>query len=79
MVSELREFIDEEKVLFGMRQCLKNDKKLSQIFVALDTRPEMLSKLNEKKFKVEQIEQSKREIAEKLELGFLCEVFGLKI
>ena len=78
MTSELREFIDAERVLFGMRQCLRHEKKLAHVFIAADTRPEMLEKLNEMKFKVEQIELSKKEIAAKLELGFLCEVFGVK-
>ncbi|HLC54330.1 MAG TPA: hypothetical protein VJK07_01745 [Candidatus Nanoarchaeia archaeon] len=78
MVSELREFVDADKVIFGMRECLRNGKKLGRVFIASDTRHEMHDEIKKLGIEVEQIELSKKEISDKLGIEFLCEVFGVK-
>ena len=60
MVSELREFVDADKVIFGMRECLRNGKKLGRVFIASDTRHEMHDEIKKLGIEVEQIELSKK-------------------
>lgn len=78
MVTELQKHIDSEMVLFGLRESLKNSKKISKLFVAKDARQNIMRQLNEKNMDVEVLSLNKRELNDKLALGFECEVFGIK-
>lgn len=78
MVHELKRGIEEGKILFGIRQVLKNSKRLNKIIVADDCRKETLSLLDKCNLDIELSGFGKEDIANKLELDFKCEVFGLK-
>ena len=77
MVQELQKFITQDKILFGMRECARQGKKLKKAFASADTRVEVIERIKNMGVEVKQLELQKRELAEKLELGFMCEVFGV--
>lgn len=78
MVVELKKHVDAGKVFFGIKENVKNHAKIKKAFLVNDARKETLKMLEEKKIEYDFLDVSKREVSEKLELGFLCEVFGLK-
>lgn len=76
-VKELREGIEAEKVLFGVKQALKVGKKAKNIFIAKDTRDETVEKLEKAELAFDVL-KSKTELTKELNLDFECEVFCLK-
>ena len=78
MVSELKRRIESGRVFLGIKESLKNMQKLDKIMVAADCRREVIDILKNKSINVEILEVPKEELANKLELGFQCEVFGFK-
>lgn len=78
MVSELKKSIEADKAFFGIRECVKNVKKLDRIVVCSDVRDSTMSLLRKHKMEVEILDINKKELADKLEIDFLCEVFGVK-
>ena len=78
MVHELKKAIEEKKVLFGIKEIMKNTKNLEKVFVAADCRNEIIGILENNKIIMEPLDFSKDELASKLTLDFKCEVFGLK-
>ena len=78
MVHELKKSIGAGKVLFGVKQSLKNSKTLDKALVPEDCRDDVINMLEENGVDVEFIEFSKEDLASKLELDFKCEVFGIK-
>ena len=77
MVKELKDFIERDKVLFGMRECVKHGKKLAKAYVPADSRAEITEQLAKMGVDVSKFELTKKEVAEKLPLSFMCEVFGV--
>ncbi|NPE26438.1 hypothetical protein HNV12_00350 [Methanococcoides sp. SA1] len=75
-VKELREGIEAGKVLFGVKQALKQ-KKCKNIFIAKDCRDSTVEKLEDAKLEFDVL-KSKEELAKELNLDFECEVFCLK-
>tara|TARA_B100000315_G_C14108010_1_gene376815 strand:- start:201 stop:467 length:267 start_codon:yes stop_codon:yes gene_type:complete len=75
-LKEIKDSIETESVLFGIRQSLKNAKKLSNVFIAKDTRDETVEKLESAKIEFVVL-KSKEEISKELNLDFECEVFSL--
>jgi ribosomal protein L7Ae-like RNA K-turn-binding protein len=75
-VKEIREAMENGRVLFGIRQALKS-KKLKGVFIAKDTRDETVEKLEAAKVEFDVL-KSKAELARELNLDFECEVFSLK-
>ena len=75
-VKELREGIEAENVLFGIKQALKLGKKAKNVFIAKDTRDETVEKLDAAKIEFDVL-KSKAELAKELNLDFECEVFSL--
>ena len=78
MVHELKKRIDDGKVFYGIKETLNNSKDLNKAMVPADCRDEIVSLLGDNQIDVEFMELSKEELANKLELEFKCEVFGLK-
>ena len=78
MMSELKKLIENDKVIFGSRECVKKANKISRVIIPNDARAETLKAFKEKDIEVEMIDSSKNEIMEKLELEFLCEAIGVK-
>lgn len=78
MVSALKDFIDEEKVFFGIRESLRNANKLDMAFVPADCRTDVLEILKKNKIEIEKLDLTKKELADKLILDFECEVFGVR-
>ncbi len=78
MVDDLKKFIHENKVIFGIRQNMKNSKKIDKVFVPIDAREETIEALKGKNIAIDFVDMPKQEISDKLELNFFCEVFGVK-
>ncbi len=75
-LKEIKDSIEKESVLFGIRQSLKNSKNLSNVFIAKDTRDETVEKLESANIEFVVL-KSKEEISKELNLDFECEVFSL--
>jgi ribosomal protein L7Ae-like RNA K-turn-binding protein len=76
-VKEIKEAMEKGKVYFGIRQTLKNAKKISNVFVTKDARKETIEKLENAKIEFSVL-KSKEDLSRELNLGFECEVFSLK-
>ncbi len=76
-VKELKEGIEEDKILFGIKQALKLGKKAKNIFIAKDTRDETVEKLEKAELEFDVL-KSKADLTKELNLDFECEVFSLK-
>lgn len=75
-IKELREGIEEGKVLFGIKQALKLGKGAKSIFIAKDTRDETVERLEKAKLEFDVL-KSKVDLTKELNLDFECEVFSL--
>ena len=78
MVDEIKRSLEEQKVFFGIKECLKKSKELERVVVAVDHRKDVARLLEANKVKFEVSEFSKQEIASRIGLDFKCEVFGIK-
>jgi ribosomal protein L7Ae-like RNA K-turn-binding protein len=76
-VKELREGIEAEKVLFGIKQALKLGKKAKNVFIAKDARDDTVGKLEGAEIEFDVL-KSKTDLTKELNLDFECEVFSLK-
>ncbi len=76
-VKELREGIENKRVLFGFKQALKSGKKCKNIFIAKDTRDDTVNRLEEAGLEFDVL-KSKEDLTKELNLDFECEVFCLK-
>ena len=79
MTVELEKAIASKKILFGIKQTLKNVSKINKAYVSLDSRDQIKTLLKMNKIGIEIINLNKRELTARLGLDFECEVFGLKI
>ena len=78
MVHELKKGIEEGKIFFGIKQSLRNSNNLDKAKVSSDCRLEIIDALRKKNIEIEQMNFSKEELSNRLELNFQCEVFGIK-
>lgn len=78
MVTEIKKSITSGKVFFGIKQSLKNSGRIKKIYLPADAREDTIKILKDKKMEIELLDISKEEAAQKLELDFLCEVFGMR-
>ena len=76
-VNEIKEAMKNESVYFGLKQTLKNAKKIKHVFVAKDTRDEILKVLDENKIEYKPL-KNKKEMSKLLDLNFVSEVFSIK-
>ncbi len=77
MIDELKKSIREGNVFFGAKENIKNLKNIQRIVLPSDAREETIRMLKEKEMNIDFLEISRKEASQKLELDFLCEVFGL--
>jgi hypothetical protein len=75
-VKELKEGIEDGKVLFGIRQALKLGKR-ARVFIAKDTRDGTVERLESAGIEFDVL-KSKADLTKELNLDFECEVFSLK-
>ncbi len=75
-INDIKDGMEKELILFGIRQALRN-KKLKQVFIAKDTRDETVEMLESAKIEFDVL-KSKADIAKELNLDFECEVFSIK-
>ncbi len=76
-VKEIKEAMEENKVVFGINQALKIGKKLKHVFIAKDTRDNTVEKLEAAGIEFDVL-KSKSDLARELNLDFECEVFSIK-
>lgn len=76
-LKELREGIEAENVLFGIKQALKLGKKSKNVFIAKDARDDTVEKLEKAEIEFDVL-KSKTDLTKELNLDFECEVFSLK-
>lgn len=69
--------MEKGRVYFGIRQALKNAKKLKSVFLSKDARDSTAEKLDSANIEFTVL-KSKDEMAKELNLDFECEVFSLK-
>jgi ribosomal protein L7Ae-like RNA K-turn-binding protein len=75
-VNEIKEAMKNGSVYFGLKQTLKNKKKIKSTFVAKDTREEILKELENNKIEYKPL-KSKKEMSKLLDLNFTSEVFSI--
>lgn len=78
MVHELKNSVEEDKVFFGIKQCLKKSSEIGGAVIVSDSRDEIKKLLKANGISFREIELSKREVAERLSIDFECEVFGIR-
>lgn len=76
-VKEIKEAMEENKVVFGVNQALKIGKNLKNVFIAKDTRDSTVEKLEEARIPFDVL-KSKSDLARELNLDFESEVFSIK-
>ncbi|MBU3924228.1 MAG: hypothetical protein KJ592_04885 [Nanoarchaeota archaeon] len=75
-VKELKDGIEGGKVLFGIRQALKNSKKVKNVFITKDTRDATVERLENAGIEFDVL-KSKNDLTKELNLDFDCEVFSV--
>ncbi len=77
--KELKENYLNKRLIFGIRETIKNAKKTKKykVFVSKDAREETIKKLEENKINFE-FTKPKEEVAKELNLKFLSEVYFIK-
>ncbi len=75
-VNEIKEEMKNGKVYFGLKQALKNKKKLKSVFVVKDVREDILNVLKENEIEYKPL-KNKKEMSKLLDLNFSSEVFSI--
>ncbi|MEM4181992.1 MAG: hypothetical protein QXX68_02445 [Candidatus Pacearchaeota archaeon] len=77
-LKEIKEKYLEGKIIFGIKEAIKNSKKMKKfkVFVSKDAREETLKKLEQNKINFE-FTKTKEEISKELGLNFFSEVYFL--
>lgn len=78
-LKDIKDAIIEKKIIFGLRESLKNirGKKKAKVYVVSDAREDTFKKLKERGVEVESLKK-KQDVAKELNLDFECEVFLVK-
>ncbi|MCK4997601.1 hypothetical protein KAS08_04815 [Candidatus Pacearchaeota archaeon] len=76
-IKEIKEAIEDEKVIYGINQTLKKGKKLKRIFIAKDSRDSTVEKLDEAELEFDVL-KSKSDLAKELNLDFYTEVISIQ-
>lgn len=77
MVEEIKKFLEQNKVFFGIKECLRKSKSIDKVIVSGDCREDVKKTLTVNKINFFVSELSRQDISNKLNLNFTCEVFGL--
>ena len=75
-VKEIKEAIDSGRVVFGIKQTVKNKSKLDNVFIAKDTRDDTVEKLESAGVEFSVL-KTKADIAKELNLDFESEVISI--
>jgi ribosomal protein L7Ae-like RNA K-turn-binding protein len=75
-LKEIKEAMDKGKVLLGIKECIKNKKKLKSVFIAKDTREETVNRLENEKIEFVVL-KNKEDMAKELNLTFTSEVLSI--
>ncbi|PIN89274.1 hypothetical protein COU60_03910 [Candidatus Pacearchaeota archaeon CG10_big_fil_rev_8_21_14_0_10_34_76] len=78
MVDEIKNFIEEHQIIFGIKECLKKSDSVKKVFIVNDCREDVRKLLKANKIEFENLEFSKGDVSSRMGLPFQCEVFGLK-
>jgi len=76
-IKEIREGIGKGIVFFGVRQAIKNKKKLKQVFIARDARDETVEMLEKADIEFTVL-KPKSDMAKELNLDFESEVYSIR-
>ncbi len=76
-INDIKEAMNKGDVYFGLKQTLKNSKKIKSVFVAKDTRDEVLKTLDDKKILYKAL-KTKKEMAKLLDIDFIPEVYSIR-
>jgi len=75
-IKEISVAMGKGNVCFGIRQALKNSKKLKSVFIAKDTRDETIERLEKNNIEFVVL-RSKADICKELNLDFESEVISI--
>ena len=75
-LKDIKESIEKEKICFGIRQAIKNKKKITSVFIAKDAR-DLTGKSLEKEGIKFSVLKPKKEMSKYLNLDFESEVFSI--
>ncbi len=75
-IKEIKEAMENENVMFGIKQALKLGKKAKNVFICKDTRDEIVEKLESSGIEFSVL-KSKEDMTKELGLDFECEVFSI--
>ena len=76
-IKEIKDAIEDKKVVFGINQTLKKGKKLRSIFIAKDSRDSTVEKLDKAELEFDVL-KSKADLAKELNLDFFTEVISIE-
>lgn len=75
-VKEIKEAMVEDKAVFGIKQALKDAKKVKHVFIAKDTRDSTVERLEAAGVEFDVL-KSKSDLAKELNLDFYAEVISI--
>ena len=76
-LKEIREAIEDGKVMYGSNQTLKKGKKLKRVFIAKDSRDSTVEKLDSAGIEFDVL-KSKSDLTKELNLDFFTEVISIE-
>jgi ribosomal protein L7Ae-like RNA K-turn-binding protein len=76
-IKEIKEAIEDKKVIYGINQTLRKGKKLKHVFIAKDSRDSTVEKLDAAGIEFDVL-KSKSDLAKELNLDFYTEVISIK-
>ncbi|MGK0209446.1 MAG: ribosomal protein L7Ae-like RNA K-turn-binding protein [Patescibacteria group bacterium] len=76
-VKEIKEAIENKKILFGIKQAIKHKKTIDTVFIAKDTRDDTVAKIENADMEFVVL-GTKAELTKNLNLDFTSEVFAIQ-
>ena len=75
-LKEIKEASEKGKLLIGVKECIKNKKKVKNVFIAKDTRDETVEQLEKAGIEFTVL-KTKIDMARELNMNFTSEVFSI--
>jgi len=76
-IKEIKEAIEDKKVIYGVNQTLKLGKKLNRVFISKDCRDSTVEKLDAAGIEFDVL-KSKADLTKELNLDFFTEVISIQ-
>ena len=76
-IKQLKEAVKEKKLVFGIRECLKNSGNIARVYIAADERQETDGIVKNSGAECIRLEVGREDISKILEISFQCEVFSV--